>query len=218
MQWYEKDPCFHRSFSTGTKMKQSKNYLVCSRRCFPIFTTTEYHGFSLYTVQNEEIQIFPLLMHSWPGFFELPTPFPKTQKTFWKIGAVYADLIHARALSGFKIWIMQQPQHRHVNGFNNMIVIYLLLCWNIFQHALLKAFFHNMSIALLIERAHVLIYSKLQQLQHTLDHAHPFHMFKCVSCLPGSWSKTTKKRTLTTSIHVYFTSLLTTSYKTERKH
>ena len=43
-------------------MKQSKNYLVCSRRCFPIFTTTEYHGFSLYTVQNEEIQILACYM------------------------------------------------------------------------------------------------------------------------------------------------------------
>jgi len=49
-------------FQTGTIMKQSKNYLVCSRRCFPIFTTTEYHGFSLYTVQNEEIQILPPLV------------------------------------------------------------------------------------------------------------------------------------------------------------
>lgn len=37
---------------------------LCSRRCFPIFTTTEYHGFSLYTVQNEEIQILPPVAHS----------------------------------------------------------------------------------------------------------------------------------------------------------
>lgn len=137
MQWYEKDPCFHRSFSTGTIMKQSKNYLVCSRRCFPIFTTTEYHGFSLYTVQNEEIQNLPPLVRAWPSFFKLPTPFPWAQKTFLKIGAVYADLIHVRALSGLKIKPMQLWPHHPAHSFNHMTFIYLLLCWNIFQHVML---------------------------------------------------------------------------------
>ena len=158
MQWYEKDPCFHRSFSNGHNMKQSKNYLVCPIRCFPIFTTTEYHGFSLYTVQNEEIQILPPLVRAWPSFFKLPTPFPKAQKTFWKIGAVYADLIHARALSGFKIWIKQLPPHRTANGFIHLTFIYSLTCWNIFQHALLKALFHNMVITTLIEHARTFLY------------------------------------------------------------
>lgn len=84
MQWYEKDPCFHRSFSTGTKMKQSKNYLVCSRRCFPIFTTTEYHGFSLYTVQNEEIQILPPCHTHMTQFFWTPHAVPLSAKNFLK--------------------------------------------------------------------------------------------------------------------------------------
>ena len=149
MQWYEKDPCFHRSFSNGHNMKQSKNYLVCPRRCFPIFTTTEYHGFSLYTVQNEEIQFLPPLVRAWPSFFKLPTPFPKVQKTFWKIGAVYADLIHAMALSGLKIKPMQLLPHRHDHGFNHMTFIYLLLCWNMF---------HTIAMTTLIEHARTFLY------------------------------------------------------------
>lgn len=84
MQWYEKDPCLHGSFSTGTKMKQSKNYLVCSRRCFPIFTTTEYHGFSLYTVQNEEIQILPPCHTHMTQFFWTPHAVPLSAKNFFK--------------------------------------------------------------------------------------------------------------------------------------
>ena len=131
---------------------------LCSRRCFPIFTTTEYHGFSLYTVQNEEIQILPPLVRAWPSFFKLPTPFPETQKTFWKIGAVYADLIHARALSGLKIKPMQLAPPHTAHGFNRMTFIYLLSCWNIFQHALLKALFHSIAMTTLIEHARTFLY------------------------------------------------------------
>lgn len=76
-------------------MKQSKNYLVCSRRCFPIFTTTEYHGFSLYTVQNEEIQILPPCHTHDPVFLNSPRRSPKPKKLL-KDRGVYADLIHAQ--------------------------------------------------------------------------------------------------------------------------
>ena len=149
--------------STGLFQRAQNNETIQElpclfRRCFPIFTTTEYHGFSLYTVQNEEIQILPPLVRAWPSFFKLPTPFPWAQKTFWKIGAVYADLIHVRALSGLKIKPMQPPPRRTAHGFNHMTFTFLLTCWNIFQHALLKALFHNMTIALLIEHARTFLY------------------------------------------------------------
>ena len=82
-------------------MKQSKNYLVCSRRCFQIFTTTEYHGFSLYTVQNEEIQILPPLSHTHdPVFLNSPRRSPKRKKLL-KDRGVSADLIHA--LGAFRV-------------------------------------------------------------------------------------------------------------------
>lgn len=158
MQWYEKDPCFHRSFSTGTKMKQSKNYLVCSRRCFPIFTTTEYHGFSLYTVQNEEIQILPPCHTHMTQFFWTPHAVPQNQKNFWKIGGYLLIWSMLWALSGLKIKPMQLPPHRHVYGFSHMTFIYLLSCWKMFQHTLLKAFFHNIAIAVLIEHARTFLY------------------------------------------------------------
>ena len=158
MQWYEKDPCFHRSFSTGTKMKQSKNYLVCSRRCFPIFTTTEYHGFSLYTVQNEEIQILPPCRTPMTQFFWTPHAVPQNPKNFWKIGGYLLIWSMPWALSGLKIKPMQLPPRRTVHGFNHMTFIYLLLCWNIFQHALLKALFHNMAMTTLIEHARTFLY------------------------------------------------------------
>ena len=158
MQWYEKDPCFHRSFSTGTKMKQSKNYLVCSRRCFPIFTTTEYHGFSLYTVQNEEIQILPPCHTPMTQFFWTPHAVPRNAKNFWKIGGYLLIWSQPWALLGFKIWFMQLSPHRTVNGFNHMTFIYLLLCWKMFQQVLLKAFFHSIAMTTLIEHARTFLY------------------------------------------------------------
>lgn len=158
MQWYEKDPCFHRSFSTGTKMKQSKNYLVCSRRCFPIFTTTEYHGFSLYTVQNEEIQILPPCRTPMTQFFWTPHAVPRKPKNFRKIGGYVWIWSAPGRLFRVKIKPMQLPPHHHVNGFSHMIVIYLLTCWKMFQQALLKAFFHNMALTLLIEHARTFLY------------------------------------------------------------
>ena len=90
-------------FQTGTIMKQSKNYLVCSRRCFPIFTTTEYHGFSLYTVQNEEIQILPLSYAHDRVFLNSPRRSPKRKKLL-KDRGVSADLIHAQG--AFRIQIL----------------------------------------------------------------------------------------------------------------
>ena len=137
MQWYEKDPCFHRSFSTGTKMKQSKNYLVCSRRCFPIFTTTEYHGFSLYTVQNEKIQILPPRRTLMTQFFWTPHAVPRKPKNFRKIGGYLWIWSTPGRLFRVKIKPMQLRPHRTAHGFSHMIVIYLLTCWKMFQQALL---------------------------------------------------------------------------------
>ena len=63
-----------------------------------------------------------------------------------------------------------------------------------FQHALLKALFHNITMTTLIERARTFLYMQLVLLHsNTLDHAPPFHMFKRVSCLPGMKQPTQKK-------------------------
>ena len=88
-------------FQRARIMKQSKNYLVCSRRCFPIFTTTEYHAFFLYTVQNEEFSDFTPLSHTHdPVFLNSPRRSPKRKK-LPKDRGVSADLIPA--LGAFRV-------------------------------------------------------------------------------------------------------------------
>ena len=141
MQWYEKNPCFHRSFPTGTIMKQSKNYLVCVLE--DVFQSSQLQNITVFLCtlyKMKKFRIYPLSYAHDRVFLNSPRRSPKRKKLLKDRGYL---LIWSQpwALSGFKIWIMQQPPHRHVNGFNHMIVIYLLLCWNIFQHALLKACF-----------------------------------------------------------------------------
>lgn len=119
------------------------------RRCFPIFTTTEYHGFSLYTVQNEEIQILPPLMHSRPSFFELPRRSPKAKK-LPKDRGVYVDLIHAKGAFRVKnqtYAATTTPHRSRLQSYDIHIFIIVL-----------KALFHNMAIALLIERVRTFLY------------------------------------------------------------
>lgn len=70
-------------------------------------------------------------------FFWTPHAVPRKPKNFRKIGGSMWIWSMPRALSGLKIKPMQLLPHRTVHGFNHMTIIYLLLCWNIFQHALL---------------------------------------------------------------------------------
>ena len=137
-------------------------------------------------------------------FFWTPHAVPQNAKNFWKIGGSMLIWSMPWALSGLKIKRMQLPPRRPVNGFTHMIIIYLLLCWNIFQHALLKALFHNMAMALLIERAHAFLYiansnsSNIHWIMRTRS--------ICLSVLLvflDHDSRPHKKRTLTTSIHAY---------------
>ena len=86
-------------------------------------------------------------------FFWTPHAVPRKPKNFRKIGGWLLIWSMPRALPGLKIQPMQLPPHRLVYGLSHMIVIYLLTCWKMFQQALLKAFFHNMAMALLIEHA-----------------------------------------------------------------
>lgn len=158
MQWYEKDPCFHRSFPTGTIMKQSKNYLVCSRRCFPIFTTTEYHGFSLYTVQNEEIQNLPPLVRAWPSFLNSPHR-SQNPKNFRKIG-VYADLIHAQG--AFRVQNLNHaatttPHRSRFQSYD--IHIFIIVLKDVSTHIVESVVSYHSHDYINRTRAHVLIYA-----------------------------------------------------------
>ena len=137
MQWYEKDPCFHRSFSTGTKMKQSKNYLVCLQKMFS--NLHDYRISRIFFVhctkwENSDFTPCRTLMTQ---FFWTPHAVPRKPKNFRKIGGWLLIWSMPRALPGLKIQPMQLLPHHHVNGFSHMIVIYLLTCWNIFQHVML---------------------------------------------------------------------------------
>ena len=88
-----------------------------------------------------------------------------------------------------------------------------------FQHALLKALFHNMAIALLIERVRTFLY--MQELLHhsnTLDHAHQLHTFS-VSLVFLELKQTPQKKGRSQRPYMYiFNGLLTICYKTIGKH
>lgn len=124
-------------------------------------------------------------------FFLTPHAVPQNPKNFWKIGGSMLIWSMPWALLGLKIKPMQLPPHRTVHGFNHMTFIYLLLCWKMFQHALLKALFHNMAMALLIERVRTFLYIA----NYNNSNIHwIICIWSCVHvvyCLPGSWSKTT---------------------------
>ena len=159
MQWYEKRPMFPQIFfQRALKWNNPRTTLFVLEDVFQSSRLQNITVFLCTLYKMKKFRFYPLATHPWPSFFELPTPFPKVQKTFWKIGAVYADLIHAMALSGLKIKPMQLSQCRHVHGFSHMTFIYLLLCWKMFQHALLKALFHNVAMTTLIEHTRTFLY------------------------------------------------------------
>ena len=69
-----------------------------------------------------------------------------------------------------------------------------------FQHALLKALFHNMDMALLIEHARTFLYMTTPTYIGSYAFDHVF--MRCIVFLNHD-PRPPKKRTLTTSIHVY---------------
>ena len=105
----------------------------------------------------KKFRFYPLSCTHDPVFLNSPRRSPKRKKLLKDRGSM---LIWSMpwAISGLKIKPMQLPPHRTDHGFNHMTFIYLLLCWNIFQHALLKALFHNIAMALLIERVRTFLY------------------------------------------------------------
>ena len=100
-----------------------------------------------------------------------------------------------------------------------MIFTFLLSCCKHFQHALLKAFFHNIAMTTLIEHAHAFLYMQSSNYSNTYigSYAPGPHVQACYLS-SWIWPKPTKKRTAKPSIHVYFISLITISYKTNTKH
>ena len=157
MQWYEKDPCLHRSFSNGHKMKQSKNYLVCSEDVFQSSRLQNITDFLCTLYKMKKFRIYPLSCAHDRVFLNSPRRSPKAKKLLKDRGYVWIWSAPGR-LFRVKIQPMQLPPHHHVHGFSHMIVIYLLLCWKMFQHALLKALFHNIAMTTLIEHARTFLY------------------------------------------------------------
>ena len=105
--------------------------------------------------RNSDFTPFHALMTQ---FFWTPHAVPQNAKNFWKIGGSMLIWSQPWALSGLKIKPMQLPPHHTAHGFNHMTFTFLLTCWKMFQHALLKALFHNMAIAVLIEHARTFLY------------------------------------------------------------
>ena len=134
-------------------------------------------------------------------FFWTPHAVPRNPKNFRKIGGYLLIWSMPRALFRVKIKPMQLPQHRTAYGFNHMTFTFLLLCCKHFQHALLKAFFHNMTTALLHRtRAHVLIYAiNISLLQYIGLYAPCYTLIVSLVFL-DVMQTAPKKRTLTTSI------------------
>lgn len=95
MQWYEKDPCFHRSFSTGTKMKQSKNYLVCSEDVFQSSRLQNITDFLCTLYKMRKFRFYPPSHTHDPVFLNSPRRSPKPKK-LPKDRGVSAYLIHAQ--------------------------------------------------------------------------------------------------------------------------
>ena len=127
-------------------------------------------------------------------FFWTPHAVPRKPKNFRKIGGYLWIWSTPGRLFRVKIKPMQLRPHRTAHGFSHMIFTYLLTCWKMFQQALLKAFFHNMVMTLLIEHARTFLY--MQELLHhfnTLDYAHQLHTVQRVHCLPGTEATPTKK-------------------------
>lgn len=148
-------------------------------------------------------------------FFWTSHAVPRNPKNFWKIGGYLLIWSMPWALSGLKIKPMQLPPHRTVHGFNHMTFIYLLLCWNIFQHALLKALFHNIVMTTLIERVRTFLYMTTPTYIGSYAFDHVFMW--CIVFLDHD-PRPHKKRRLPRPYMYIFYSLLTISYKTKRKH
>ena len=138
-----------------------------------------------------------------PVFLNSPRRSPKAKKLSKDRGGICgSDPLHG-GFSGLKYNLCS---YHHATSSTASIIWYshfLLSCCKHFQHALLKTFFHNMAMTTLIEHARTFLYM--------LEHLTPPIYWICVSTpytptrplSSWNWSKPHKKRTFTTSIHVY---------------
>ena len=138
-------------------------------------------------------------------FFWTPHAVPRNAKNFWKIGGVYADLIHAQGafrVQNLNYAATTTPHRSRLQSYD--IHIFIIVLKHLSTCIVESVVSYHGDDYINRTRAHVLIYAiSLASLQYIESCAPVPYVQAC--CLSSwNWSKLHKKRTFTTSIHVCF--------------